>query len=271
MAQHNTNLKWRSRVGMLVLAGLTGLTGCRSHDNEPHRVGNSSISEAALPPICGPAGILFTNSQGFSAHAEFEFQSPANQARNLSGELLGQGSQLLFAVSGKDTSTRARGNKGVFYIWDVSRNSGYALNEALQGYAPASASLQATNIATTAMPGQNTAKLRDHACRCEKTVLAVSDGTTASYIVWRAEDLKQLPVQVECMEGGMPFKVALSNIRFEAFKAELFVPPNAFTAYASPEAMQAELLRRQSYHGRKSGPATEEPFGDPSRSYQHRY
>ena len=69
--------------------------------------------------------------------------------------------------------------------------------------------------------------------------------------VWRAADLKGLPLRIQCPSGGVPLTLTLSKVSLEAVPNDLFLPPNGFTKYESPEAMMTEMALRRVNLSRK--------------------
>jgi len=206
--------------------------------------------------------LLFTNVDGFSAHAVLESGVPANGIELAAGELLGRGGKLLFAPgAGKSTAKRKTAPDFAF-IWDVALNQGYLLNDPLQGYAPITYGRLFTNVATSAALNQPaTENLDGHRCQQTEVTVAVDDGSASVFHVWRATDLKGLPIRISGAADGTPVTLTLSKVRLEAVPNDLFQPPNGFTKYASAERMMDELfLRRNNLKQRPSHWAEDQDF-----------
>jgi len=232
--------------------------GCSSR---PKYDFSEEIRVPAPPPfLAGPAALLFTNANGFSAVVTMD--TPASDAKGKGhvffGQLLGQGSQLLFAP--------AKGDKS--FIWDVQTHSGYILSEALQGYAPISSALEFTNLVITSeiagLPSDRVNGYRGHAAMATVTG---NDGSTTSFSAWRSGVLHGLPVRIETLKPADPSVINLSAVRSENLAPKFFLPPEGFTAYASGDAMAGELMTRKGkLHFAGSGDDREKLPDNPSPS-----
>jgi hypothetical protein len=206
--------------------------------------------------------LLLTNVDGFRARAVLEGSSTGNQPGAVAGELMGRGGKLFFGPEpGGSAKARSRAEDFSF-IWDVSENHGYMLNGPLQGYAPISSNARFTNVVAGAS-GKALApeKVAGHACQQTEATVAASDGRTMVFQVWRATDLKGLPVRITCAPNGTALTLTLSKARLELPPADLFLPPDGFTKYSSAEGMVNELAARQENFKRKRGwqaPPTDE-------------
>jgi hypothetical protein len=221
-------------VMLLVLNALC-FVGCNSDRH------NISPEEAVIPKppafLIGPAGVLLTNVSGYVATLSFQQLDPADKSPILSGHILAQGSHLLFApVKGDKT-----------YIWDVQQHSGYVLSESLQGYAPISSMTQISSILTTsATAGPASDKVNGLGGHTAEISIALNDGSTARFSVWRAADFDDLPVRIKTLTASAPFELNLSEVRHTTFSTNVFLPPDGFARYASPELLNTELLARKS-------------------------
>ena len=219
---------------------------------------------APLPPVflTGPAGVLLTNVEGFSAHVVMTSNSLEPQQNATSGELLGRGGKLLFAPGpGKLNKKYSRG--GFSFIWDVPAGHGTVLSEALQAYAPVSVSASPTNLISHPAGGASPS-LNGQAGEEGEAIVDLANGSRATFRLVRAADLKGFPLHLSSVSNIPPFTLSFSKIRLASPPAELFVPPNGFTKYESPEAMMTELLMRQHNLKRvRSGSgSTSEPIYD---------
>ncbi len=207
--------------------------------------------QASLPEppaiLSVPVLSLFTNQPGFGAHCRIERGAPDGKGKPSEGELLHRGSQFLFAAQAQ--AKRARGREMTF-MWDAAENRGHALNDALPGYAPIVARAQLTSVQSTGTaPAEE--KIDGHPCAQEKLSISLSDGTTSQITVWRAIDLRGLPVRIRS-ESGAHFVIDLTDVRVQEPAAALFDIPKDFTQYESPKAMFDELFRRESVTRRSS-------------------
>jgi hypothetical protein len=115
----------------------------------------------------------------------------------------------------------------------------------LQAYAPIAASVEVTNIiwqTSTATEEQ----AGGHPCRRVEAVVQSSDGSSAQFAVWQAEDEKRFPVRIVSAESGPGLTLDFTDIRLELPPPELFFPPDGFTKYETPTALMNELIVRQS-------------------------
>ena len=203
---------------------------------------------APRPPafLTGPMALLLTNADGFRAHAVLEggmsFQGP----ETAEGELMGQGGKLVFApTKGSSASKDVHAGNSAF-IWDVARSQGYVLNGPLQGYAPISSDRQFTNVTASAATGAAAPQtIAGHPCQPGEATVVASDGSTTVFRVWRAADLKGLPLRITGTAAGVPLDLTLSKVQLGGVPEELFAPPSGFTKYASSEAMINELVTRR--------------------------
>lgn len=204
-----------------------------------HSQGLSVEVIAPKPPgfLTGPASTLLTNGAAFSARVTVEAPAGSNQVQTISGQLLGEGSRLVFEP--------ARGDRT--YIWDVDEHSGYVLSEALQGYAPFASPVQVTNMATVAeVAGPASDRVNGHPGHEVEVNIAMDDGTSARFSIWRASDLYGYPVRIKSLSATKPFIVNLSDIKQTTLTSNLFLPPDGFTKYNSPDSMAGELMVRKS-------------------------
>jgi hypothetical protein len=251
-------------VAVIWLSLALTLVGCSRGDRSSTRGGMVGVISAQVPTFLnGPMDLLLTNASGFDARVEVQGDSAF--AHNTTGQLLCRGSKLLFAPDpGSDSSIKIG---GFIFIWDVSEGRGLVLSESLQGYAPVSTGLRATNLLLQAASG-GAQQFDGHPCQPHDAVVRMNDGATAAFRALCASDLNGLPVQIT--SRNTPLTLALSHVRFEAPPLDLFSPPDGFSKYSSPEAMADELAsRRRNY--RRSGhdePGMFMPSSpDPNRRY----
>src|SRR5256885_4130110 len=119
------------------------LTGCAQHrefSGEQQRV-------MSTPPafLTGPMVLLLTNAQSFNAQLTYETSTAWGSTQTVSGSFTGAGSKLAFQPA-LPKSSRKNIEARMSFVWDTAQNSGYAINDALQGYAPFSANVRFTNF-----------------------------------------------------------------------------------------------------------------------------
>jgi hypothetical protein len=195
----------------------------------------------------------------------------------LGGYLTGRGGKLLFTPEASGAKGKRMREAGISFIWNVAEERGYMLSEALQGCAPISSSVGYTVAASAPAPGQPAAgNVEGHACEAQDVAVTGSDGSTTSLRVWRAADLKGLPVQIAMQPDLAKPVFHLSKIHQATPSPEIFVAPAGFTKYHSVDAMMSELKVRMQSMKHKSPPGGPEgehgpPGGgsnnNPTRSY----
>jgi hypothetical protein len=211
------------------------VAGCAGH----HESRTSEEVIAPRPPgfLVGPASALLTNGSAFSAVVTVDSPSSAQKGHPLSGQLLCEGSHLVFSP--------ARGDRT--FVWDARERNGFILSEALQGYAPFSSPTQITNVATVSeTAGPASERVNGHPGHEVEVTVAMDDGSTARFSVWRASDLNGLPVRIKSLNTNENFEVNLSGIQSAKLASTLFGPPDGFTKYENPDIMAGELAMRRS-------------------------
>src|SRR6266542_1060163 len=183
------------------LAGLLAILagGCAEAPPE----GRDGPGRGGLPPgpppfLSGPMGAaLATNADGFVARLTIEIKLPEGHTDVISGELMGQGSKLLFTPQATGSRGKHMRAAKISFIWDVAEGRGYILSEALQGYAPISSRARFTISGSRPSADQSGAdKVEGHHCEAQEMTIASSDGSTTALRVWRVAGLKGLPVQI---------------------------------------------------------------------------
>jgi len=204
--------------------------------------------------------LLLTNADEFRARVVFESTVPSQATQRTAGELMVRGSKLLFAPEPTGVAKKQPRPEDTAFVWDVNEHRGYLLNEPLQAYAPISSSRQFTNVtAGAALNNASPEKVAGHPCQAAEVTVTASDGVSTVFQVWRATDLKGLPLRVHCPSNGAPVTLTLSKVRIEAVPNDLFLPPNGFTKYDSPEAMMTEMALRRVNLSRKRTYGAQEP------------
>ena len=260
--------KW----GQLRLAGIGRLGGCAvaaavvaagcAHSRNKDRIG---LIPPPVPPFLkGPMAVLLTNTSGFSCRVVMTTGSPPIPGETVSGQLLCRGSQLLFAPDAHSPAGK-RFARGLFsFIWDVGAQHGYLLSETLQGCAPISTQVQATNV--LALPSRSVSEtIEGHHCKRTDVEVDSSDGSKAPFQVWRASDLNAAPLRIATAAPGRTVIVNFSKFRLEAPSSRLFAPPDSFTRHDSAETMMAEMAIRQENLKRKPTEEAPSDFRAPPR------
>ncbi len=232
----------KSCLRMMLLAGaVVAIVGCAS--KTPKEVFHAGDE---IPPdfLSGPAGVLLTNLEGFSAKVDSSLPSLAGDLHTVSGDLLEREGRLIFQPASRAKNKKALLEGGMIFIWNEAAHAGYVLSDPLQAYAPMPPGVQGTNIVW----GSDAAvqeEANGHPCRRLEAVVACNDGSTARFMVWQAEDARRLPVRIRSVAGTREFTLNFSNIRLELPAPELFAPPDGFTRYGTAVALMNELILRQ--------------------------
>ena len=206
--------------------------------------GFSPVETLAL--LTGPVSLLASNAAGFNAHVMVIPNAAANTPPSLTGTLWAQPDWLLWTPAAAKGHSPSGTGRSFSFIWHVSQSSGYVLSEALQAYAPITTSWRYTNFTVAPDPENAPSENLDgHLCHPEQITAGSSDGTTHRFRVWRAADLKEIPLKLVAI-GDYPITtVLLSQVRVLKSAPDKFEPPNDFTRYENAEAMANELLLRQ--------------------------
>ena len=253
-------LQWRGWCGVGLLLLAPGCSSSRSREARSDWAGDPSLTQ---PPVflTAPLGQLFTNADGFSGRVTLETRRGLGQVEVVTGELLGRGTELLFAPQGEGTvNQRLRAAGGVFFVWNVAEHRGLVLNEALQGYARLDNPVALSNLVAQPQPGPTAdTTLEGHPCQAEQITMTLGDSPPQTYTVWRATDLKGLPLVISSATNSVLFKLHLAKARLERPSEDLFRPPAGFTSYDSPQAMMGELTVRRQSSRRQEGSSLPEP------------
>ncbi len=238
-----------SRLAWLVTLVLAAYGCSHSRDKERWEAGLAGVYAAQVPRFLnGPMSALLTNSAGFTARVSIETDSFTARDGFNSGELFYRSGRLLFAPTQAQNKKVRTG--GFAFLWNVGTSSGYVLSGALEGYAPVSSSVHATNIVTQGRT--TTEKLEGHPAVREIATVQMDDGSSTSFQVWRASDLNGAPLRIIPTESGIPMTLSLAEIRVGAPPEDAFALPDEFRKYSSPEAMADEIMARQHNLHRKS-------------------
>jgi hypothetical protein len=79
-----------------------------------------------------------------------------------------------------------------------------------------------------------------------------SDGSTAHFRVWQAEDARNFPVRISTSPGPVEMLLNFSDLRLELPPPTLFSPPDGFIRYDSPVVLINELIVRQNTLAKKN-------------------
>lgn len=245
-------------AALTVLAPLLALllaAGCSHAPSHDVYAGMPGSVFAPQPPpfLRSSMGLLFTNVSGFSARIAQEPPPMREHPEEVSGQLWALNGKLLFAPDPPKKKRKHHIEPGLSFIWDVSQGSGFILSEALQAYAPVSSSSRFTNILVQPA-SQPSKKIDGYAARQEVVTFTTGDGVSSTYEVWRAAELRDLPVQIVSTNMGRQEVTSLSKVQLAPPPREVFSPPSSFTRYGSVEDMMTELvIREQGLKGNSVG------------------
>jgi len=190
-----------------------------------------------------PLSALLTNGQAYESEITMTLGN-AEPPLTLSGQLLVRGGKLRVEGAFEKGGRKPKGTGDFGVIWDEAAHQGYVFSEALQGYAPISAAVRCTNVATQVMT-ETTERIEGHPTDRAKVTMAGSDGQTVTVQLERAQDLGKAPLRIDLISGPQPFTVVLSKVLPIVPAEELFSPPDGFTKYTNETAMLDELTARQ--------------------------
>ena len=229
----------------VVLLTILG-AGCAHAPRDDFSSGLGAGIAQAQPPSCltGPVALLLTNGPGFSAQLTLYPSPGSSPTEPIVGQLLARENRLIFAPDPNRIVQKRFRLGSVIFVWDVVENSGFVMSEALQGYAPVSFNVHPTNLVS--VPGPSAPeRIEGHPCREFIATVASSDGSLATFRVWRAADLNGLPLRLSLATNSASKVLSLSRIQLETPPAKLFQPPDGFARYESAETMMSELVIRQ--------------------------
>jgi hypothetical protein len=239
-------MKMMFSMSWLALAAL--LAGCASRPKVLYHAGDET------PPVflTGPAAMLLTNIEGFSAKLTVSMPAAEGGHRTMTGDLLGRQGALIFQPASVLKGNRARREGRMIFIWNETLHSGYVLSDALQAYAPTAATVAPTNVALKTSAGAEE-EANGHRCRRIEAIVQCGDGSSERFQMWEAEDAKSFPVRIRTESASREMTLELSDVRLELPPPELFGPPDGFIRYDTPGALMNDLIIRQSALGKGAG------------------
>ena len=213
----------------------------------------------ATPPafLTGPMALLLTNANSYNAQVVFQTPTAWGSTQALRGDLTCAGSKLAFQPELPPESRKNTQGTMVF-VWDTVQGSGYALNNALQGYAPYSGNARFTNVVATKQ-NLSSERIAGRECQEEAAMALANDGSTNLLQVWRAAELRGFPVRISSASVATAGVLTITRIQFGR-PAEFLTSQEGFTKYESPDAMVTELVARQHNFSRREGAS----FGYPA-------
>jgi hypothetical protein len=252
-----------------LLALLVGGCAHGSRHGEGVELEGGPIRPAPPLFLTGPAVNLLTNRAAFGAELTMTVPGDVGRGRAVSGRLLQQEGKLFFEPGTEGTSAKRARASRLSYIWDAARHRGYVLSEALQGYAPLAAPAEFNGF--TMQPRQGPVATREgHSLARWTATATAAGGRPVGLEFLRANDLGGVTIQIDSPPDAPRFALTLSRVKLEPLPARLFLPPEGFTLYTSPEAMMDELLFRQA-GTRRTRPEPPENTGPPTYNRPQRY
>jgi hypothetical protein len=252
-------------MNLLWLLPGAGLVGCVHHQE----FSGSEQRALATPPnfLIGPMALLLTNAGSYSAQIRYETTTAWGSTQAVGGNFTAAGNKLAFEPE-LPKASRKNLQRQMVFVWDTGQGAGYALNDALQGYAPYSGTVRFTNI-TTSQQSAVPVQIAGHECEEESAMVFGNDGSTNLLRVWRAPDLRGFPLRIS---GGTNSSwLTFSKIRFGE-PARFLMSSEGYTKYESADAMVTELVAREHNLTRRSDtsfgyPANFERTSRPGQPY----
>jgi hypothetical protein len=231
------------RISLMAVAA-AAITGCAGKTKLLYHAGDEAPPEF----LAGPAAVLLTNFEGYSATLTASLPQRVGPPKVVAGDLLEREGRLIFQPATGVKGRHVRSEGGMFFIWHEDRHEGFVLNDPLQAYAPELSGVAVTNIVWKRNPASEEAA-DGHPCRRVEAVVESNDGSSVRFRVWEAEDAKHFPVRIaSATSGGLTLD--FSNLRMELPPPELFYPPDGFTKYASSTTLMNELIVRQTAYNK---------------------
>jgi hypothetical protein len=222
------------------------IAGCAHHKE----FSGAEQRTLATPPafLTGPMALLLTNADSYTAQIVFQTPTAWGSTQSIRGDLTSAGSKLAFQPELTEAARKNTQGKMVF-VWDTAQGSGYALNDALQGYAPYLGNVQFTNVVASRQ-NLSSERIAGHECQQEAAMALGIDGSTNLLQVWRAADLRLFPVRISSASVATAGVLTITRIQFGR-PAEFLTSQEGFTKYESPDAMVTELVARQHNFSRR--------------------
>jgi hypothetical protein len=235
------SMSWLATAAILV-------AGCASGSKVFYHAGDET------PPVflTGPAAVLLTNVEGFSAKLTASVPGADGGRRTMTGDLLGRQGSLIFQPASAVQGKRAKREGGMYFIWSETQHSGYVLSDALQAYAPTAATVAPTNVALRSSAAVEE-EANGHRCRRMEAMVQCGDGSSERFQVWQAQDAKSFPVRIRAEASGREMTLEFSELRLELPPAQVFGPPDGFIRYETPGALMNDLIIRESALGKGAG------------------
>lgn len=249
-------------LGIAGAASLFGLVAGCAHHKEFTGTEQRAL---ATPPgfLTGPMALLLTNGNSYSAQIVYETRTAWGSTQAIRGSFVGAGSKLAFEPELPKASRKNTQGTMVF-VWDAAQSSGYALNNALQGYAPYPGTARFTNVVALGQESVSE-RIAGHECRRESAMVFGDDGSTNLVQVWRGADVGGFPMRMSAGSNVTANVLTITRLQLGR-PAELLMSQEGFTKYESPDAMVTELVAREHNFSRKEGST----FGEPTYIPQSR-
>ena len=217
--------------------------GCASAPFGGNAVQQQEALTAGVPPVIltNAMGVLLTNVSDFTARVTL--QKTNASAALVAGNMFQQQGWILF-VPMSDGAVRNGPSIRFRFLWDISRNCGYIISEALRGYVRSCGTAQyQVDSSATKFLLSSALPVDGRSCRSEAvTVRSMGDSATR-FLVCRDESTGiALQIQRTDVDDGPVLQ--LTQLNPDRLDPGLFAPPAGFIRYESVEAMLRELLRK---------------------------
>jgi hypothetical protein len=252
-----------SLVGILLTLWTSGC----AHNRQPQSWVRAEVLLPKLTALStGPVAVLLTNGSAFRAEFTLTSEVATNPPEKISGQLFVRGTQLRWETRFDHSNGKSKPAGNFEVIWDATSNRGYAVSEALQGYATINPPVHSTNRATQVMAGPAERFQGQLVDKVSASVIG-SNGQITHLELLRTQAPGNVPLQVRFSDGPQSVTLTLSEIQQTKLSEDLFLPPASFTKYANETALINELAdREQSFSGGGRGPVgPEHRPGSPDR------
>lgn len=232
----------RRTLAPLVLAVLTGCAHRHADGGDSSRIRTTLLEH---PPtwVFGPASAVFASSGDFTAHVTWRpGADESGRTRTISG-LLAVSKGRVFFASGR-SQTRSSSPSDAAFVWDSSTGMGFAVSEALPGYAMITNGIHHPLLAFEPRPGASHETLAGHDCEVVLCRITTAGVTGEPMETWRATDWAGFPIQLR-LAGAEPGLLTLEEIHRGSPPQTWFETPENYTRYENSDAMAGELLIRQ--------------------------
>lgn len=223
------------------LAAACFMSGCASAPQPEWEDGRIDLETRPPLPLEPAVAWLFTNQPPFQAKVAITRPGDSADHKPAPARLAGAGGRLHYTTDYRDRDDQPR---NMSFVWDATTESGYAMSEALQGYAQVAAAGRLASVQAQEPEGALFEKIDRQETRRRKYLATLENGATMEVNVWESTEARGFPMRIEGRTSAGTVTATLSDVRFENPPAGLFVPPEGFSRFESTDRMVSELLRR---------------------------